>query len=229
MAKTTKVCPCGVEFVTSQPAKLYHSKSCQRRAQNGRARKDSLLAQVIAHKGSRACSGCNSIKGKRWPFFWNDYDREANNLAVALLLCARCWRRYSGKKLGQEKQMDSYERLVDLKVTEKELQEDEASNGLVYDWRTNGLSLVHLEDIAEDKSKRKTSPPKPRSGKAMPAVFSLRYLAQLPPSERMAYVEAYPAEIEKLNPRDQDSVSTLLCEAASEELASEAPISALAL
>jgi hypothetical protein len=227
MAKTTVVCPCGVEFTTSQPAKLYHSKPCQRRTQNGRARKDSLLERVIAHKDSRACSDCKAVAGKRWPFFWNDYDLEANDLNAALLLCARCWRRYSGKKLGQETQMDRWERLTDLKVAERELSESEGVRGFVSDVRANGLSIVHLEDLAEDKSKRKSAKRPPTT---MPATFSLRQLAQLPPSGRMAYVQAFPDEVEKLKPREQDAVSTLLCEAACEELASEAPInSALAL
>jgi hypothetical protein len=228
MAKITKVCPFdGIEFTTSQPARIYHDKKCKRRAQNATARKDSLLQRVIAHKASRACSHCKTTAGKvRWPFFWNDYDREDENLDAALLLCSKCWARYSGKKLGQETQMDHWDQLTDLKVAEKELSESDACRGCVSDWKANKLSIVHLEDLAEDKSKPKSAKKAP---KVMPAGFSLRYLAQLPPSARMAYVEAYPAEIEKLKPKDQDSVSTLLCEAASEELASEAPISALVL
>jgi hypothetical protein len=63
MAKT-KVCPCGIEFTTSQPARIYHDKKCQRREQNATARKDSLLERVIAHKGSRACSHCKTTAGK---------------------------------------------------------------------------------------------------------------------------------------------------------------------
>ncbi len=35
-------------FTTSQPAKLYHDKKCQRQAQNQRARKDSLLERMVA-------------------------------------------------------------------------------------------------------------------------------------------------------------------------------------
>ena len=54
--------------------------------------------------------------------------------------------------------------------------------GYVSDVRTNGLSIVHLEDLAEDKSKRKSAKRPPA---AMPAPFSLGQLAQLPPSERM--------------------------------------------
>lgn len=204
-----KVCPCGVEFISSQPASKYHNEQCKRRAQNGRARKGSLLERVIAYRGSRTCSHCKSIEGKRWTFFWDDYDREASNLDVALLLCAKCWSRYSGKKLGQEKQMDRQERLTDLKLAE-----------------VNDLSIVHLEDIAEDKSKYKSAK---RPPKVTPDDFSLRYLAKLPPSERLAYVKAYPAEVEKLTEPELDLVSTLLCEAASEDLASKAPISALGL
>jgi hypothetical protein len=170
------------------------------------------------------CSHCKSIDGKRWAFFWDDYDREANNLDVALLLCAKSWSRYSGKKLGQEKEMDRQERLTDLKLAEVGLS---ASDGpFISECRANGLSIVHLEDIAEDKSKYKSAK---RPPKVTPDDFSLRYLAWLPPSERLAYVKAYPAEVEKLTGGDLDLVGTLLCEAASEDLASEAPISALGL
>jgi hypothetical protein len=224
MAKTTKLCPCGVEFITSQPAAIYHDKKCQRRAQNAGARKDSLLAQVIAHKGSRACNHCKSIDGKRWTFFWDDYDREANNLDVAFILCSRCWARFSGKKLGQEKKRDSQERLTDLNLADKE--QSESDDPLVSQCKEDGLSIVHLEDIAEDKSKYKSAKRPPT---VIPDEFSLRYLERLPPSERLAYVKAYPAEVEKLTEPELDLVSTLLCEAASEDLASEAPISALGL
>jgi hypothetical protein len=62
-----------------------------------------------------------SCERKRWTFFWNDYDCESENLDAGLILCSRCWRRYSGKKLGQEKWIDREERLTDLKVAEKEL------------------------------------------------------------------------------------------------------------
>jgi hypothetical protein len=94
MAKITKVCPAdGIEFTTSQPARIYHDKKCQRRAQNGRAPKDSLLERLIAYKGGRACSDCKATAGKRWPFFRNDYDREAENLDAGLILCSRCWSR----------------------------------------------------------------------------------------------------------------------------------------
>jgi hypothetical protein len=219
-----KVCLCGVEFISSQPASKYHNEQCKRRAQNGTARKGSLLEQVIAQKSSKVCSHCKSIEGKRWTFFWDDHDREANNLDVVLLLCAKCWSRYSGKKLGQKKQMDRQERLTDLKVADEEL--SESDDPLVSDCIANKLSIVHLEDIAEDKSKYKSAK---RPPKIKPDDFSLRYLAKLPPSERLDYVKAYLAEVEKLTEAELDLVGTLLCEAASEDLASEAPISALGL
>jgi hypothetical protein len=143
-----------------------------------------------------------SCERKRWTFFWNDYDCESENLDAGLILCSRCWRRYSGKKLGQEKWIDREERLTDLKVAEKELSESGALRGYVSDVRTNGLSIVFLEDLAEDKSKRKSAKRWPA---AMPATFSLRQLAQLPPSGHMAYVQAFPNEIEKLKPGEQDT------------------------
>jgi len=94
MANYAKICPSdAIEFTTPQPARIYHDKKCQRRAQNATARKDSLLEQVIAYKGSRACSRCKATTGKRWLFFWNDYDHEDNNLNLALLLRSR-WARY---------------------------------------------------------------------------------------------------------------------------------------
>lgn len=98
-----------------------------KRAQNARARKDSPLERVIAHKGDRSCSHCKTTAGKpRWLFFWNDYDCEAENLDAGLILCSRCWSRFSGEKLGQQKRMDRAERLTDLKVAERKLSESDA-------------------------------------------------------------------------------------------------------
>lgn len=147
---------CDVTFETTRPNKKYHSKKCAKKAENRRLHKETITDRLIAYKGTTACSICKSTAGKwRAAFFWNIEDQDAENLAAALLLCSKCWKHHCSKRLGQDKQMDKYERVADLAILEADPNFiDDQLNGILQ----GGLSPVHLEDIAEDKSLLKRAP-----------------------------------------------------------------------
>ena len=108
-------------------------------------------------------------------------------------------------------------------MTERELIESDSTSGILSDWRAGGLSIGHLEDIAEDTSAKKLVRNE-RYRKFDETAFCLHQLAALPVSSRLAYVQVNAVALERLKQRDLDSVGTLLCEAASDELAVSAPI-----
>jgi hypothetical protein len=103
--------------------------------------------------------------------------------------------------------MDRYERRVDIRL-------DEATNPSLKDeyssYRSLGLRIVDLEDLAEDKSWLR---PPPSNNMKASDIQSYSRLYQLPPSERLTYAQKHSDEFGALCEKDKYRVGTLLCHA----------------
>jgi hypothetical protein len=111
--KTIKTCACGKAFEPSSNRQVCCSKKCTKKIANRRLRGESLSERVVRLKGRR-CHGCKSTKpGRRYAFFWEDEDREAERLDVAGVACYGCNKIGNALKLGQKREFDAWDRLAE--------------------------------------------------------------------------------------------------------------------
>jgi hypothetical protein len=81
---------CGEEFDPGTTRRRYHTKKCKKKAEHQRLDPETPTDRVIAVKGSN-CSNCEYAgPGKRWAFWWEDYDRQEEEMETAMVLCAKC-------------------------------------------------------------------------------------------------------------------------------------------
>lgn len=101
---------CGVSFDPAGTKRLYHDDACAQRARNKkRPKKETRLDRVIAAVG-RKCSNCRyEGPGKRWPFWHDDDDRIDENMATAMILCAKCHPRLARQRAMERKREQNEE------------------------------------------------------------------------------------------------------------------------
>jgi len=115
---------CGLEFIPTNNRQKFYSKAHAKKAANRRARGESLSDRVVRLEGRR-CGGCGSEEpGRRFAFFWDREDQEAENVDAAIVACYRCNKIGNRLRLGQERLFESFDRLADDELVESLLPEE---------------------------------------------------------------------------------------------------------
>ncbi len=137
-----KICPvCGESFTPDRPWQKYNKDECKRKAAYQRGPgSNTVTARAIAHKGSM-CTGCKATKGKRTAVWWDDEDREAENMEAVMILCSRCAEKINRIKKGENSLFEGWDRKAEHAVVE-------ASDAFQQDFGSAGqFSGLGVDDI----------------------------------------------------------------------------------